>query len=169
MLCRSVAVLPVGGMKSITSPAPDSVMKRVTRTAVSGRYNCFVVYVVFSGATLKCPPFSRSRRAPNTLGESKRGQQNQSIVPSVVTRAAVCRSPIRPWFSIRGYSSIGDTFRSAGTARPEHGREKADPMSHGQLRQEMSGRSCGAPRPPAGHAAGPAAACGGRRAALPWG
>ena len=36
------------------------------------------------------------------LGESNRGQQNQSIVPSVVTSAAVCRSPIRPWSAIRG-------------------------------------------------------------------
>ena len=52
---------------------------------------------------MKCPPFSQSSRAPNTLGESKRGQQNQSMVPSVVTKAAVCRSPIRPWFSISGY------------------------------------------------------------------
>lgn len=107
MRCRSVAVVPVTGMKSITSPAPDSVMNRVTRIAVSGKYNCFVVYVVFSGATRKCPPFSRSSSDPNTLGESKRGQQNQSIVPSVVTRAAVWRSPISPWFSIRGTRPSG--------------------------------------------------------------
>jgi hypothetical protein len=38
-----------------------------------------------------------SSRAPNTLGESNRGQQNQSTAPSVVTSAAVCRSPIMPW------------------------------------------------------------------------
>jgi hypothetical protein len=37
----------------------------------------------------KRPPFSSSRREANTLGESKRGQQNQSTVPSVVTSAAV--------------------------------------------------------------------------------
>jgi hypothetical protein len=30
----------------------------------------------------------------------------------VLTSAAVCRSPIRPWFSISGYSSIGAPFRS---------------------------------------------------------
>ncbi|CAM5294365.1 hypothetical protein STANM309S_06097 [Streptomyces tanashiensis] len=41
--CRSVAVVPVTGMKSTTSPAPASVMKRVTRTAVSGWYSCLVV------------------------------------------------------------------------------------------------------------------------------
>ena len=38
--------------------------------------------------------------AAKTLGESKRGQQNQSIVPSVATRAAVCRSPISPCSAI---------------------------------------------------------------------
>jgi len=30
------------------------------------------------------------------LAESRRGAQNQSIVPSVATSAVVCRSPIRP-------------------------------------------------------------------------
>ena len=33
---------------------------------------------------------------PNTLGESNRGQQNQSSTPSVLTSAAVCRSPTSP-------------------------------------------------------------------------
>jgi hypothetical protein len=42
------------------------------------------------------PPRSASRIAPKTLGESKRGQQYRSIVPSVPTSATVCRSPIRP-------------------------------------------------------------------------
>ncbi len=36
------------------------------------------------------------------LGESKRGAQNQSIEPSVVTSAQVWRSPIIPWSAIRG-------------------------------------------------------------------
>jgi hypothetical protein len=38
--------------------------------------------------------------AAKTLGESKRGQQYQSIVPSVPTSATVCRSPIRPCSAI---------------------------------------------------------------------
>ena len=38
--------------------------------------------------------------APKTLGESKRGQQYQSMVPSVPTSATVCRSPIRPCSAI---------------------------------------------------------------------
>ena len=31
-----------------------------------------------------------------TLGESNRGQQKKSIMPSVLTRAAVCKSPMSP-------------------------------------------------------------------------
>jgi hypothetical protein len=49
-----------------------------------------------SGAMRKRPPRSASRIAANTLGASKRGQQYQSIVPSVRTSATVCRSPINP-------------------------------------------------------------------------
>src|SRR4051812_5116282 len=83
-------------MKSTTSPTPASVKNRVTRTAESGKYICDVVYSVPAGRMRKCPPRSSSSNAPNTLGESNRGQQNQSTEPSVVTRAAVCRSPISP-------------------------------------------------------------------------
>jgi quercetin dioxygenase-like cupin family protein len=36
------------------------------------------------------------------LGESKRGQQNQSTVPSVLIKAAVCRLPMRPCSPISG-------------------------------------------------------------------
>src|SRR5690348_10827307 len=92
----SVAAAPVGGMKSTTCPIPSSVKNRVTRTAVSGRYICFEVNEGSAGRIRKWPPRSSSSRAPKTLGESKRGQQNQSIEPSVVTSAAVCRSPMRP-------------------------------------------------------------------------
>ena len=35
-----------------------------------------------------------------TLGESKDGQQYQSIVPSVAVRATVCRSPMIPCSAI---------------------------------------------------------------------
>jgi hypothetical protein len=38
--------------------------------------------------------------AANTLGESNRSGQYQSIVPSVPTRAIVCRSPMMPCCSI---------------------------------------------------------------------
>ena len=36
------------------------------------------------------------QQRPNTLSESNRGQQNQSTDPSVLTSAAVWRSPIIP-------------------------------------------------------------------------
>ena len=42
-------------------------------------------------------PSSAAKQAP----ESNRGRQSQSIEPSRPTRAAVCRSPIRPYSSIR--------------------------------------------------------------------
>ena len=45
---------------------------------------------------------SGSRRAPNTLGESKRGRQSQSMDPSIATRAAVRRFPMIPCLSIGG-------------------------------------------------------------------
>ena len=40
------------------------------------------------------------------LGESKRGAQNQSMVPPVETKAAVCMFPIKPWSAINGYFDI---------------------------------------------------------------
>ena len=92
-----MASRPETGMKSCTSHTPVAVMNRVIRIAVSGWYICWDVYGSPVGRTRKWPPRSSSSRAPNTLGESKRGQQNQSIDPSVVTSAAVCRSPISPW------------------------------------------------------------------------
>ena len=87
-------------MKSTISPTPPSVKKRVTRTAVPGRYSCLVVNASFDGRIEKRPPFSVSRIAPNRLGASKRSGQNQSIVPSLPTSATVWRSPMIPWCSI---------------------------------------------------------------------
>ena len=77
-------------------------MNLVIRTAVSGKYSCFVTASGSSAAIRKCPPRSGSSSDANTLGESNRGTQNQSIVPSVETSAAVCRSPIRPCSEISG-------------------------------------------------------------------
>ena len=53
------------------------------------------------------PALSSSSSAPNTLGESNRGQQNQSIEPSVLTSAAVCRSPISPCSEIAVSDMLG--------------------------------------------------------------
>lgn len=52
------------------------------------------------GRTRRCLPRSSSSNAPNTLGESNRGQRNQSTEPSVLTNAAVRRSPTGPWSAI---------------------------------------------------------------------
>lgn len=94
--CWSVASPALGGMKSITSPTPDGMMNRVIRM----RYSCLVRHVPASGAIREYPPLPVSRMEAKTLGESKRGQQYQSIVPSVSTRVAVCRSPMSPWSSM---------------------------------------------------------------------
>ena len=48
-----------------------------------------MTYRTSCGAIWKKPPLSLSSNAQKTLGESKRGAQNQSIVPSQVTSAAV--------------------------------------------------------------------------------
>ena len=77
-------------------------MNRVIRIAVSGKYSCFVTKSDPSGAMRNRPPRSASSNDANTLGASNRGTQNQSIVPSVATSAAVWRSPISPWSEIGG-------------------------------------------------------------------
>src|SRR6516162_4673692 len=51
----------------------------------------------------KYPPRSASRSEAKMLGLSKRGLQNQSMTPSVLTSAAVWRSPIRPCSAMAGY------------------------------------------------------------------
>ena len=55
---------------------------------------------------------ARSRIAPKTLGESNRGQQYQSIVPSVPTSATVRRSPMTPCSAIGRYSASAENERS---------------------------------------------------------
>src|SRR3712207_8756464 len=71
------ASLPIG-----TCPIPAGVKKRVTRTAVSGRYICEDVYSVPAGQIRKCPPRSSSTMAPKTLGESNRGDRKSTRLNS---------------------------------------------------------------------------------------
>jgi hypothetical protein len=47
-------------------------------------------------------PASRSRIAPNTLGESKRGRQSHSTLPPGATRAQVAQSERKPYSAIGG-------------------------------------------------------------------
>ena len=77
-------------------------MNRVIRQADWGKYICVVVQSSSLGAIRKYPPFRASRSEAKMLGESKRGAQKKSIVPSFVTSADVCRSPMRPWSLMRG-------------------------------------------------------------------
>src|SRR5262249_6772884 len=60
----------------------------------------WLVLADVSAASSNDPPRSASRIEANTLGASKHGQQYQSMVPSVPTRATVRRSPISPWSAI---------------------------------------------------------------------
>jgi hypothetical protein len=80
-----------GTMKSATSPTEPVPRNLVTSTLVSGLYSWLVRTA--SARTAKQPPRSASSRDANTAGESNRGRQHQSIVPSVATSATVCRSP----------------------------------------------------------------------------
>ena len=108
-------------MKSCTSQTPSASRKRVIRTLVSGKYSCLwslrrsrsapetmrlsivaCELTISTGAMRKKPPRSASSRAAKTLGESKLGQQYQSIVPSTATNATVCRSPMTPCSAIGG-------------------------------------------------------------------
>ena len=51
--CLLEAIVPATGMKSTTSPTPASVMKRVTRAAVSGKYSCLLANASPVGRTRK--------------------------------------------------------------------------------------------------------------------
>src|SRR4051794_21100427 len=120
-------------MKSWTSPTPVSVKNRVTRMAVSGKYIWEVRYPGSLGRMRKRPPCSSSSRAPNTLGESNLGQQNQSTDPSVVTSAQVCRSPMSPCSAI-AVSVMGPALREVPApgvlAGPRHGRTPVHGAPH---------------------------------------
>jgi hypothetical protein len=49
-----------------------------------------------TGCDLEPPPFWSSKMAAKTLGESKKGTQNQSIEPFMPTSAAVRMLPMMP-------------------------------------------------------------------------
>ena len=48
----------------------------------------------------KCPPRSSSSTAPKTEGESKRGQQSQSMEPFTPTKATLLPSPMTPYLEV---------------------------------------------------------------------
>ena len=79
------------GMKSWISATPSADMKRVIEYGGVREVQLLAWRTRSSRAcSEKRPPFSWSSSDAKMLGESNRGQQNQSIVPSVATSAAVC-------------------------------------------------------------------------------
>ena len=73
---------------SRTTIQPDGVFHVVSRTFVPGLYARAVGCAMPNGPKRRNPA-SRSSRLPNTLGESNRGMQSQSIAPSAATSAPV--------------------------------------------------------------------------------
>ena len=78
-----------------TTIQPVGVFQVVVRTFVPGSYSR-ADRMVDPERREPEEPASRSSRLPNTLGESKRGTQSQSIAPSGATRAPVWQSERKP-------------------------------------------------------------------------
>ena len=82
------------GMKSMTRTVPLAVTHSVSSTSVSSTYARRVHVPPSTGDSNQWPASRVSRSAAKHAGESKWGKHNQSIEPSVLTSAAVCKSPI---------------------------------------------------------------------------
>ncbi len=75
---------------SRTTAVPVAVTYVVSRTIVRSTYRR-VTELAFGARSNQCPADSPSSR-PKIDGLSKRGKHNQSIEPSRLTSAALCRS-----------------------------------------------------------------------------
>ena len=73
---------------SRTRTQPEGVFQVVTSTFVPGSYARAVGCAIPNGPNRKNPA-CRSRRLPNTLGESNEGTQSQSTAPSGAISAPV--------------------------------------------------------------------------------
>ncbi len=76
---------------SRTMTQPIFVSQLVSRIIVPGMYRRAAGTFTLAGAT-RNPPASRSRIAPNTLGESIRGRHSHSTLPFGATSAVVWQS-----------------------------------------------------------------------------
>ena len=74
-------------------PSPQSQL--VSTTIVPGRYRRSAGTATFSGPRMNRPA-SRSRIAPNTLGQSIRGRHIHSIAPPGATSAVTSQSERKP-------------------------------------------------------------------------
>jgi hypothetical protein len=84
------------GMKSISVTSPSSVVKVVSRISVVGRYRRLIRAFACAGAMRQRPFLLFPSSAAKQASESKRGQQSQSMEPSLETSAAVSQSPMSP-------------------------------------------------------------------------
>src|SRR4051794_41957982 len=85
---------------------PPEVPQLVSSTFVPGRYLRAAGTSTSAGPSRK-PPASRSRIAPNTLGESKRGMHSHSTLPFGPTSAQVSQSDRNPYSAIGGNPPAG--------------------------------------------------------------
>src|SRR6184192_4080687 len=80
---------------------PPGAPQLVSSTIVPGRYRRAAGTATPSGPSRNVPA-SRSRIAPNTLGESNRGKHSHSTDPFGATRAHVWQSDRKPYSAIAG-------------------------------------------------------------------
>jgi hypothetical protein len=83
------------GMQSTSRTTPSAHVISVSSTRVPGRYRRRTAVVRLTGAMRQRPFSSVPSNAEKHAAESKRGRQSQSIEPAVLTRPAVCVSPMR--------------------------------------------------------------------------
>src|SRR3954447_23555949 len=80
---------------------PVGVPQLVSRIIVPGRYRRAAGTWTSAGPNRK-PPASRSRIAPNTLGESRRGTHSHSTLPDGAMSAVTSQSERNPYSRIGG-------------------------------------------------------------------
>ena len=81
-------------MKSISATDPVVVSNTVSRIIVFGKYRLLTRVGAPAGLIRQYPLSELPSKAAKQAGLSKRGQQSQSIDPSLLTSAAVRQSPI---------------------------------------------------------------------------
>src|SRR5689334_1678604 len=87
-------------MQSMTDAVPSGVTNSVSSTRESFQYQRCVELISLGAMRQKPLPSSPNNDAKHA-GESKRGMHSQSMEPPLSTSAAVSRSPMRAYSSIR--------------------------------------------------------------------
>jgi hypothetical protein len=89
----STGSAPRTGMQSATRTVPEAVANSVSSTRVPGRYRRRTRLTPLAGAICQWPFRSSPSSAAKQASESNRGRHSQSMEPSRLISAAVCRSP----------------------------------------------------------------------------